>query len=186
MNGYVLPVHTGPDKDRSYDGDYMERGKKAEEIVIAFLKRRPMVLNVIDFRELRQAQGADFDVGIVSIDGRVPLAEIKSDAYLGKTGNVLFEVLRINHTCDPDFSATLGWSARTPARYILVYAPSVEKIYQFDTNKWRKCFQKYTLETRKNMRISIVETDRIKTTINILMPISFCAGSYVIHEVTNG
>ncbi len=35
------------------------------------------------------------------------MAEIKTDAWLGISGNVNFEVLRINHTAHPDKAGTL-------------------------------------------------------------------------------
>jgi hypothetical protein len=111
------------------------------------------------------------------------LAEIKTDNHLGKSGNVLFEVLRINHTCDPEYSLTLGWSGRTPANYIIYYAPSINKIYTFKTSNLRKAMQRYTRESRKQTNINIVETDNIKTTINILLPISYCAGLFKEYDL---
>ena len=130
----VLPVEVGANHARSYNGALMSRGKEAENIVIEFIKNRPDVLGISDWRELRQVQEADVDIAIKTRDGRTILAEIKSDSYLGISQNVLFEVLRINHTCQPDFSLTLGWSGRTPAKYILYYAPNVNAIYQFETS----------------------------------------------------
>ena len=157
-------------KERSYNGDYMQVGKRAEEIVLAFLKSRPDVLGVNDFRELRAVQEADIDFAIKTVDGRVTLAEVKSDRHLGISDNVLFEVLRINHTCITDKSCILGWSARTPAQYILYFSPQFNRLYQFRTEQLRKAFQKYSHDMRKKIRIDVVPTDQIKTTINVLIP----------------
>jgi len=173
---------TGANKQRSYHGDYMETGKIGEKIVINFLEDNPKILKVHDWSELQVVQFADIDCAIVTKTGQVVLAEIKSDKHLGVTGNVLFEVLRINHTCHPDFSCNLGWSGKTPAKFIFYYAPNVSKIYKFETRSLRKAMQMYTKKTRKKMRLDVVETDNIKTTINILIPISYFNGDYKVYE----
>lgn len=177
---------TGADKARSYSGDYMAAGKKAEEIVMRYLQTNPYIIGINDFRQLRAIQEADVDIAIKTIDGRVTLAEIKSDWHLGVSGNVLFEVLRINHTAPPDRSGTLGWSCRTPANYILYYAPQVHKIYKFKTCDLRAAFQRYTEEARKGTDIrkwvSVVKTDEIKTTINVLIPWKYCESIATIYS----
>ena len=175
-------VITGSNKQRSYSGDYMAIGKRAETIIMDFLRRRPEVIGINDFRELRAVQEADIDCAIKTADGRVTLAEIKSDYHLGKSGNVLFEVLRINHTAPTDHALTLGWSGRTPATYLLYYAPQVEKIYRCKTDDLRRAFQNYTKTVRKGMNISIVETDAIKTTINVLVPWEYCKDIFQVYS----
>ena len=170
-------------KERSYNGDYMKVGKKAEEIVLAFLKSRPDVLGVNDFRELRAVQEADIDFAIKTADGRVTLAEVKSDRHMGITGNVLYEVLRMNHTCIPEKSCVLGWSARTPAQYIFYYSPKLKKLYQFRSEQLRKAFQKYTQDVRKP-NFNFVPTDKIKTTLNVLIPISYWKNIVKIYDLS--
>jgi len=179
---------TGKNKTRSYSGDYMERGLEGQQIVINFLKTNPKILGVNDWSNLELVQDADIDMAIKTKSGHVILAEIKSDIHLGKTGNVLFEVLRINHTCNPEFSVGLGWSARTPAKFIFFYAPAVNKIYRFTSISMRKALQRYTQYARKGTKIDFVETDNIKSTINILIPIRFFNNefeSYQIKEIQN-
>lgn len=174
---------TGAEKPRSYTGDYMTEGQRAEELVIAWLKRQSFVKKVDDLRQSRPMQEADADVSIHIDDGRVRLAEIKSDKYLGVTDNVLFEIMRINHTSHSRNCATLGWSVRTPAEVLLYYAPGVDKLYICEFEDLRKAFQKYTHAARKETNINIVETDSIKTTINILIPMSYCKGIFKIRSV---
>lgn len=174
---------TGSTKERSYSGDYMAAGKKAEEIVMKFLTDKPYIIGVSDFRQLKAIQEADVDIAIKTIDGRVTLAEIKSDWHLGVSGNVLFEVLRINHTAPPEKCLTLGWSGRTPATWILYYAPQVNKIYQFKTDDLRAAFQEYTKDARKGTYIDKVITDNIKMTINVLIPWKYCQNIARIYDV---
>jgi len=174
---------TGAEKQRSYNGDYMDDGRKAEEIVMRWIQDFPEVIGVEDWRELRAVQEADVDCAIKTSDGRVTLAEIKSDKHLGVTPNVLFEILRINHTCIPDRAGYLGWAFRSPATYFLYYAPSVKKVYQCRADALRKVVQGYTKQQRKNTRLNWVCTDAIKSTINILIPWSVCKDVFTIHDV---
>ncbi|MBN1287861.1 MAG: hypothetical protein JXB47_20855 [Anaerolineae bacterium] len=175
-----LTVTTGAHKAPSYSGDYMAAGRQAEEIVIAWLHDRPQVLGVDDFRALRVVQEYDVDVGIKTADGRTLLAEIKSDRHLGKTGNVLFELLRINHTCHTDHAGALGWSLRSPATWLLYYAPAAGQVWQCRFDSFRRVFQHYTHQVRTDSaeflrRSRVVLTDRIKTTVNLLIPLERCA-----------
>ena len=163
----AMNCEPGASNERSYSGHYMEAGRKAEEIVMKWLSSHPHIISVSDLRELRPMREADVDVSLCLYDGRVALAEIKSDYHLGKSGNVIFEVLRINHTCGTDHSCTLGWSARSPATWLLFYAPQVASIYRISFSDYRKGMQE---ATREEPKINIVRTDRIKTTINILIP----------------
>jgi len=163
-------VKTGSNKQRSYDGDYMAFGKMGEEVVLNWLRLRPHVLEVDDFRELRPMQQADVDCGIYNRDGHVLLAEIKTDRHLGITPNMLFETMRINHTSHTDHAGKLGWSLRSPAQWLLYYAPTVQCIYQLRMSDFRLSFQQFTNKKRGNLKFNIVETDEIKTTVNVLIP----------------
>jgi hypothetical protein len=176
-------VMTGVMKQRSYDGDYMATGRKAEEIVMRFLRERPEVVGIEDWRDLRAVQEADVDCAVKMNDGTVTLAEIKSDVHLGVSGNVLFEILRINHTCLPERACTLGWSARSPAMYFIYYAPSVNSIYMCRVDALRRCVQAYTAERRDRTRLHWVNTDNIKSTLNILVPWDACKQVFKVFKL---
>jgi hypothetical protein len=166
----LLDTAPSASRERSYDGDYMAAGRKAETIVLDWLRTRPEVIGVEDLTGLRQMREADVDCSVALMDGRVTLAEIKSDAHLGVSGNVLFEVLRINHTAPHDRAVTLGWSARSPAHWLLFYAPAVGKIYRWSMEDYRNGLQLYAGAERARARMSFVATDKIKSTVNILVP----------------
>jgi hypothetical protein len=169
-NGQVV---TGTNKARSYDGDYMAVGKKGEEVVMAWLASRPYVIGVDDLRQLRVMREADVDCSFSLSDGRVALAEIKTDQHLGKSGNILFEILRVNHTAPTDRAGVLGWSLRSPATWLLYYAPAVAMIYQLRFADFRAGFQRYTAVARERSRQIWVNTDQIKSTLNVLVPESY-------------
>ena len=143
-------------RNRSYNGGYMDAGRAAEETVLPWLRTRPWVVGVEDFRSLRALQEADCDCGITLVDGRITIAEIKSDRHLGRSGNFLFEILRIDHTAPSDRAVTLGWSARTPARQILYYAPTSKTLHGIAADEFRRALQGYTEACRGDTRISYV------------------------------
>ena len=58
----------------------MEIARTNEEIILEWLKGSQR--SVIDFREFRLAQRIDVDFGIETVDGRMVLAEIKSDRWV--------------------------------------------------------------------------------------------------------
>jgi hypothetical protein len=181
----VDEVTTGADKPRSYNGDYMAAGKRAEAICMAFLRRSPSVVDMDDLRDLRPMQKADCDCTVHLMNGQVHLAEIKSDKHLGVSGNVLFEVLRINHTCEPQHALTLGWSGRSPAQYLLYYSPTLRKLYMTSFSALQRAFQAYTQRVREGMRISVVKTDSIKTTVNVLLPWDECKQCFTVYDVSD-
>lgn len=171
MNFRAVP---SSDNQRSYNGHYMDVGRNAEELVMSWLSKFPKVIGVEDLRSLRQMREADVDVSVSLYDGRVALAEIKSDYHLGVSGNVLFEILRLNHTCETSRACTLGWSARSPATWVLFYAPQVKRIYRIAFSEYRSGLQAYTKE--KDPKVIITRTDNIKTTVNILIPEHYING----------
>jgi hypothetical protein len=181
-----VTAKVGADKSRSYSGDYMAVGKLAESIIIPWLRDNPGVVEVNDLTDLRPLQEADVDCSIKLTDGRITLAEIKSDKWLrGESGtNVLFEILRLNHTAPPDRFCVLGWTARSPAKWLLYFSPTLSKVYKCRFDDLRRCAQRYTREVRKEARIDLVETDSIKSTINILIPWGYCKNIFELHDVS--
>ena len=148
----------------------MVNGEAAERIVFEFLSKQPIVESVTDTRNVKSWQDVEIDCIVKFKDGHTMWAEIKSDKHLGKSGNILFEVLRINHTADLKHAATLGWSARSRATHFLYYAPSVDKIYCITVTDLRNAMQAYTRNERARTNLNFVPTDDIKSTVNILIP----------------
>jgi hypothetical protein len=93
-------------EEKTYNGDLMQKGSLNEEIILTWLKIHAK--HIIDFREFRLAQRIDVDFGIETIDGKIVLAEIKSDKWIKEAGNLCFETMRINHFVD-DKWFYLGW-----------------------------------------------------------------------------
>ncbi len=174
---------TGTKKQRSYGGDYMKIGKDGEEIVMRWLKSRPNVLGITDFRDIRQVHEADIDVGVRLYTGQVCLAEIKTDTYLGVTDNVLNEVLRINHYSEHEFAGYLGWTLRSPAQWLLYYAPNRKPpaIYKAKFADVRLVLQRFTKDN--TVAFQTTRTDSGKTTYNVLIPETEYEGVFSICDL---
>jgi hypothetical protein len=175
---------TGIEKARSYNGDYMRIGKAGETVCLNWLRQHPGVCDIIDFRAVRAVHECDIDCGVKLYTGNICLVEIKTDTYLGVTGNILCEVLRINHTCEPNFAGYLGWMLRSPAKYLLYYAPNriPSAIYKAEFALIRRVIQDYT--QKNNPRIDIVRTDNIKTTFNLLIPALEFNSIFEIYDIS--
>ena len=172
METNVAEIRAPPDSNRprSYNGDMARVGRIGEGIAIGWFRNRPDISRVVDLREDEEMRRLDVDCRIIFKNGRSLLAEIKTDCYLGLSGNVLFEVLRINHTAPQDKCCTLGWAARSPAQWLIYFAPQINALYLTEFARFRSVFQQYTRSVRRAMRIRVINTDAIKTTINVLIP----------------
>ncbi len=177
------PVATGQHKQRSYSGDYMRRGKQAEQVVMDWLKTHPRVKTVTDVRHLSDWQEVDVDALAELHIGPTMKVEIKSDSHIAVGANVLFEVLRINHTASHDHAGKLGWSARTEADWLIFYSPKAHTLFSCTVADYRKSFQAYTQKCRKATRLSYVETDAVKSTVNVLIPWQYCSEIFNVYEL---
>jgi len=167
---------------KSYSGALMEKGRTGEEIVMRWLDNNHYCREVIDMREFRISQRLDVDCGIETVDGAIVLAEIKTDYNLGKTSNVLFEVFRINHFVSSDKVFYLGWAFRSPAKYLLYYAPFEKALYKFEFATIRQIIGKYV--SANSPIIQVTPTDEQKTTFNILIPLTKLDGKYKKYDLS--
>lgn len=182
-SGSLPRMQTGRFKPKSYSGDYMRAGELAEKIVRDWLLEHPEVVGVVDVSQLREIQRIDTDIIVKLNDGTHPLAEIKWDRHLGVSGKVLLEVLRFNHKAPQEAAGVLGWTLRTEARWILYFAPALACVYQFKTAELRRCLQAYTDSRRAETEFIWVDTDRVKSTLCVLLPEADCGSAYQVHDV---
>jgi len=155
-------------QEKTYAGELMEKGRVGETVVLEWLKANKYLKDIIDMREFRISQRLDVDCGIETTDGSLVLAEIKTDYNLGKTENFIFEIFRINHFVEADKIFYLGWTFRSPAKYLLYYSPNENIIYRFTFENIRKTIGLYVKENKP--KIVVVPTDGQKTTFNMLVP----------------
>ena len=80
-------------------------------------------------------------------------------------------------------AGVLGWSLRTQASWVLYYSPHFAYVYQFHASDLRIGFQRYTDEARNSAQFVWINTDRIKSTLSVLVPLKYYAGMYEVHDV---
>ena len=162
-------------EEKTYNGDLMAKGTANESIILGWLKK--YAKKILDFREFRLAQRIDVDFGIETIDGEIILAEIKADRWISETGNLCFEQNRINHFA-PNKWFYLGWGWRSPAQKLIVRNPESGETFIFNFFQLRRFVGSYIAKKGKDLKIIIVETDKQKTTFNILIPMKELDGLY--------
>lgn len=162
-------------EEKTYNGVLMQKGFENEEIILEWLKSYGK--NIIDFREFRLAQRIDVDFGIETIDGKIVLAEIKSDKWIGEYRNLCFECNRINHFSKENWFY-LGWGWRSPAQKLIVRNPETGATFLFDFQALRKFIGGYISEKGRDFKINIVPTDKQKTTFVYLIPMQMLTGLY--------
>lgn len=153
--------------DKTYSGELMEKGTDNELIILDWLKLYSK--DIIDFREFRLAQRIDVDFGIETIDGNIVLAEIKSDKWISEQGNLCFENNRINHFVSNKWFY-LGWGWRSPAQKLIIRNPQTGDTFVFDFLELRTSIGQYIYKQGKNIKTTIIETDKQKTTFALLIP----------------
>jgi len=153
--------------EKSYSGDLMQKGMANEVVVLNWLNS--IYKDTIDFREFKLAQRIDVDFGVESAEGDILLAEVKSDRYIRESGNLCFENHRINHFVKERWFY-LGWGWRSPAQKLIVRNPETSETFVFDFQELRAEVGKFVSSVGKELRVSIVPTDRQKTTFNYLIP----------------
>lgn len=159
-----------PNRSRSYSGDMMREGSDGEARAYDFLSRLSHA-HIEDVRSDSFWQQRDVDYLFTRMDDSVLTVEVKSDRHIAQSGNVLFELARLHHT-SRDVCAYLGWSVFTEADRLLVWCPPAERLYVFVVSELRSAMQRYTQKTRQLMKLNIVSTDTLRTTINILIPLT--------------
>lgn len=160
---------------KTYNGEMMHKAKTNENIILDWLKTKGK--SIIDFREFRLAQRIDVDFGIETLDGKIVLAEVKSDKWISEKGNLLFENNRINHFVK-DHWFYLGWGWRSPAQKLIIRNPMTCDTFLFDFLDLRILIAEYIAKEGKNTKLTIIETDDQKTTFCLLIPMFFLRNIY--------
>lgn len=175
--------------EKTYNGKLMGIGKANEEILFDWLRENNSIRGIIDFREFRLTQRLDVECGIETIDKKIVLAELKADNFISEsykkisnkivlTGNLCFENNRYNHFIHPDKMFYLGWGWRSPAQKLIIRNPNTNETFVFDFNFLRKRIGNYIAEKGKKTETIIVETDKQKSTLNLLIPMNYLKGIY--------
>lgn len=152
------------------DPRLMEIGDAAEAVAVAFLRALPHVRQVRDVTRDATWQAREIDLRVEDARGAWHGIEVKSDRHIARTGNVLFELVRVHHSAP--VCAYLGWGVFSQAAWLFVWCPPAERLYTFNVTALREAFQRHTAAERSKLRLSVVPTDARRTTINVLVPLA--------------
>jgi hypothetical protein len=183
LNDAALPDTTpSASRPRSYSGGYMDAGKVGEAIFLKFLRADPDTACVLDVRSDKHWQDCDVDFRVRRGTGEWWSVEGKYDRHLDKTGNVLFELFRVNHTAPQQRLYVVGWSVRSAAEHLLFYAPSTHTIHSIRMLQYRLACANAVRQGK--CRCDLVPTDEKKTTINAYFPQKFVQemSSYQVYD----
>lgn len=180
-----MPVTTGARKAESYSGDYKAVGKRGEAAVMEWLRSRPNVAEVVDLSTDWYWREQDVDARILWDNGKQDLAEIKTDTYARIGGNILFEILRLNHSTDAmGRAAETGWSLRSPAAWLFVYAPIEPAIFYCRMARLREWFQAWSYGHLDTMKQKWIRTDCNKSTLIVLVPWADCGHLFAVGKIS--
>lgn len=158
--------------------DLVPKGDEAEAVAESFLASVALVTAVTNVTRDADWQKRKVDYLLTFADGSMGKVEVKSDRHIASKRNALFELMRIHHTAAPEHCAYPGWSVVSEADRFLIWCPPAAQLFFMNAADLRIGMQQYTREARRSMMVNIQESDATRTTINILVPLS-----YVPHRV---
>lgn len=162
-------------QERSYDGEMMAKGREGENAVTKWLVSLGKTVTSVAANEFMQKQ--DVDILFSGDDGVCHFGEIKTDHNMSRTHNFCFEIMRFYH---PSGIYREGWAIKSPADFLFVHTPDTGQIYCFVFDKLRDACVQYVRDKGKDIRSTMVETDKSKTTLSLLIPLSALFGTYTI------
>lgn len=172
-------------KPRSYAGDYMDNGKKAEAATLSFLKWAG-ITGIKDVRSDSDFQARDIDFAgnvVVPPWGAYTLTiEAKADAHIGESGNILFEVFRVYlDAVEPSKVLRQGWSWFSEAQCFCYWGDTKRLLYVVTADDLRLAVKKYLAE-HEQANIRQIPTDKTTITFVLLIPESYVAFNVFAHN----
>lgn len=153
--------------DYSFAGKLREGGT-AEALAESFLRTHTSITQVKDVRSDPAWQRQDVDYLAWLATGVMLKVEVKSDAHIARSGNLLFELSHIHFSGNPVVRP--GWSVFSAANWLLVWCPASAQLYSFTSDSLRQAVRRYIQRAKADTRVAVVTTDRGWATVNVLVP----------------
>lgn len=151
-------------QERSYSGNLHNIGKQNEDVIINYLIKEYGE----DYKDVREEKEYQDDEVDFIINGKG--IEIKGDKYISSKGNFFFETQRINHY-SKEYPQSLGWGWKSEADLLIIRNWETEETFIFNFNELRTRVGELVSNWSNNrLTLTVVETDQVKTTIGILIP----------------
>ena len=144
-------------------------GRVGEEVFEAWAVRQAGVEAVRDVRDdpVYQRDEVDYIVTrTVKPDLRV---EVKTETKLDVSGNILIELVRINHSGQHQYVLE-GWPWRTVSDVVVYYAPATGRLHFWDRRDFLACIYEWVRLRGKSLRTLVTETSTDRVVISTVMP----------------
>lgn len=179
--------HAAPSREvvTDYDnGQYAQVGRLGESLVASYLNyvfhdEYGPTVRIVDLRHDKAMQHADVDFLVTLPSGNVIFTEVKTDTYLGMTGNVLFETMRIYGDSPADMAFRLAWGPRSAATWLIIWAPNADPPAFFhcrmaSLRHVARCHVMAAVTAGQPVNVKWVPTSENTTTECILVPWDEC------------
>jgi len=162
------------------DFNYQEKlaeGAAAEDIARRFLAAHRAVARVEDVRAVKAWQVRDVDYIAHLTTGQRMNVEVKSDRWIGTTGNMLVEVCNVHFAGERGRAVRAGWTFFTQAAWLLLWCPTNERLYSLTTRALHEGLKR-SAQSGTQTRLSASVTEGRWMTVNALIPL----GAIRYHE----
>lgn len=153
----------------------LREGAAAEDIAARFLARHKAVASVEDVRAARAWQQRDVDYRVRMTDGKVLNVEVKSDRWIGTTGNLLVEVCNLHFTGERGRAVRAGWTYFSQAYWLLLWCPTNARLYSLTMGALHKGLQRCVSAIGMQTQLSASVTEGRWMTVNALVPLHYVA-----------
>ena len=151
-------------QERSYSGNLHNIGRENEDVVINYLIKEYGE----DYKDVRDIEEYQDDEVDFIINGKG--IEIKGDKHISSKGNLFFETQRINHY-SKEHPQSIGWGWKSKADLLIIRNWETGEMFVFNFDELRKRVGELVSNWSLNrLTLTVVETDEVKTTIGILIP----------------
>ena len=136
---------------------YLKKGEIGEEKFIQFCHDNN--IQVADLRDKKYWQDKDVDF-VTKRKERIRLVEVKTDSYMGKTGNFCLEFYQ--HLADSYWDSELGWAFTSKAELLAIYDTRHNRFYMCELNDLLVFSILYQDDYRKYEKIDRMNSGRTK------------------------
>lgn len=166
------------EQEQSYTGRMMKKGMANEEILHNWLLNQKDCLEVKDLRDDEWGRKHDVDFIYTRANGDKYGVEVKSDDHISEEGNFCFETQRVYK----DSHNRPGWCWFSRADLFLIRNPKTNDLFVFNVKNLRDAVW-YCLNKHPGIvRTVLIPSDSSKTTINLLVPMSYLTKAYSAYK----
>ena len=146
---------------------YLKKGEIGEEKFIQFCHDNN--IQVADLRDKKYWQDKDCDFATKRKE-RIRLVEVKTDSYMGKTGNFCLEFYQ--NLTDDFWTSELGWAFTSKAELLAIYDTRHNRFYMCELNDLLVFSILYQDDYRKYEKIDRMNSGRTKKRQLLLVKIA--------------